>query len=199
MKVIGITGTSGSGKSTISEIFKKYDNVKVIDADQVARNLSMPGTKYYNAIKSSFGEEIFLLDGTINRKVLANKIYTDENAKNKLNSLTFKYVVDEIIFQIQHINDANIDIVVIDAPLLFESGLNKICNIVVAMISDKQLKIKRICLRDKIDVETAKNRLKIQNEDFYYTEKSDFVIDNSENCNLENEVKNILLILEEKK
>lgn len=194
MRIVGITGTSGSGKTTLSQILNKRDDVKVIDADKVVREMSVPGTEYMSSIKNTFGEKVFLEDGNLNRKALAQKIYNDEVSLQKLNKLTFKYVVEEILNRIQNINGNNIKYAVIDAPLLFEAGLEKHCDIVIALIADYNLKIKRICQRDNIDEETAKSRLNIQHEDKFYIEKSDYVIINNENCNLENEIKKILEI-----
>lgn len=192
MKIIGITGSSGAGKTTVSKILNERENVKVIDADKVVKEMSIPGAEYLNAIKETFGEEVLLADGNLNRKLLANKIYNDNNSREKLNNLTFKYVVDEILKRIKNIDDEKIQIVIIDAPLLFESGLEKYCDSVVALIADKKLKIKRICQRDNIDEKTAESRLNIQHEDSYYTERSDFVIVNKENCDLKAEIDKII-------
>ena len=92
MKIIGITGSSGSGKTTLSKILNERDDVRVIDADKVVKELSVPGTEYLNAIKETFGEEVFLEDGNLNRKKLAKKIYNDNVARENLNKLTFNYV-----------------------------------------------------------------------------------------------------------
>ena len=101
MKVIGITGSSGSGKTTLSKILNERDDVKVINADKVVRELSVPGTEYLNAIKETFGQDVFLEDGNLNRKELARKIYNDNVARENLNKLTFNYVVKEIIKRIE--------------------------------------------------------------------------------------------------
>lgn len=192
MKIIGITGTSGSGKTTLSQILNKREDVKLIDADKVVREMSIPGTEYLEAIKNTFGEEVFLEDENLNRKALAEKIYNDGKALESLNKLTFKYVVAEILDRIKNTTEKNIKYIIIDAPLLFEAGLEKHCNIVVALIADYNLKIKRICKRDNIDEKTAESRLNIQHEDSFYTEKADYVITNNENCDLEKEIKKIL-------
>ncbi len=191
MKIIGITGSSGAGKTTLSKMLNEREDVIVIDADKVVRQMSVPGTKYLNSIKDTFGSEILLENGYLNRKELANKIYNDNNAREKLNALTFKYVVDEILQRIKNIKDEKIQIVVIDAPLLFESGLEKCCDSVVALIADKELKIKRICQRDNIDKKTAESRLNIQQDDSYYTERADYVIVNKENYDLKAEIDKI--------
>lgn len=101
MKIVGITGSSGAGKTTLSKILNEREDVKVIDADKVVKELSVPGTEYLNAIKNTFGPEILLEDGNLNRKQLANKIYNDNIARESLNSLTFKYVVDEILKELK--------------------------------------------------------------------------------------------------
>lgn len=191
MKVIGVTGSSGSGKTTLSKILNEREDVKVIDADKVVREMSVPNTDYLNAIKNTFGSEILLDDGNLNRKALANKIYNDNKAREDLNSLTFKYVVDEILQRIKNVKDEKIKIIVIDAPLLFESGLEKCCDSVVVLIADKKLKIKRICQRDNIDEKTAESRLNIQQDDSYYTKRADYIIVNNENCNLKAEIDKI--------
>lgn len=191
MKIIGITGSSGAGKTTLSKMLNEREDVIVIDADKVVRQMSVPGTKYLNSIKDTFGCEILLENGYLNRKELANKIYNDDNAREKLNALTFKYVVDEILLRIKNIKDEKVQIIVIDAPLLFESGLEKCCDSVIALIADKELKIKRICQRDNIDEKTAESRLNIQQDDSYYIERADYVIVNKENYDLKAEIDKI--------
>ncbi len=191
MKVIGITGSSGSGKTTLSRILNERDDVKVINADKVVRELSVPGTEYLNAIKETFGPEVFLEDGNLNRKKLAKKIYNDNVARENLNKLTFNYVVKEIISRIINISSEDIKFAIIDAPLLFESKLDRCCDYVIALVADYDLKVKRICKRDNIDEETAKSRLNIQNEDLFYTEKANFVIHNGENSDLKTEIEKI--------
>ena len=167
MNIIGITGSSGSGKTTLSKILNEREDVKVINADKIVKEMSVPGTEYLNAIKDKFGTEVFFEDGNLNRKALASKIYSENSAREELNKLTFKYVVDEMLLRIKQItlNETNIKIVVIDAPLLLEAGLDKVCDYVVALVADKELKIKRICQRDNIDEKTAESRLNIQNDD----------------------------------
>lgn len=193
MKIIGITGSSGSGKTTLSKILNERDDVKVIDADKIVKEMSVPGTEYLNAIKEQFGKELFFEDGNLNRKALASKIYSESSARENLNKLTFRYVVDEMLYRIKQItlNETNIEFVVIDAPLLLEAGLDDVCDYVVALVADFDLKVKRICKRDNIDEETAKSRLNIQNEDSFYIEKADFVIHNSENSDLKIEIEKI--------
>lgn len=174
--VIGVTGNSGSGKSEISKILSNIINAIIIDADKVVKELYTPGQEYYNKILELFGNKILEKDNKLNRNKIAEIIYNNESEREKLNNLTYKYVVNEIKKRVKKEKNSNI---IIDAPLLFESKLDKICDITVAVLAEKNLKINRICARDNIEKETAISRLAIQKEDFYYQEKADYIVTNN--------------------
>lgn len=182
--IIGITGNSGSGKTIISKILAEKINAKIIDADKIAKEMTSNKTKYLKEIIEIFGQDI-LQDDKLNRKKLAEIIYKNKIKKHQLDKLTYKYVAKEI--QEQAINQKSKN-VIIDAPLLFESGLNKICEINIAVIAKKSIKIERICKRDETDKKTAKARIAIQRKEKYYTRKADYVLENNgriEEINLE--------------
>ena len=191
-KVIGITGNSGSGKTTATEILKRLTNADVIDADKVVRELSVPGTEYLNAIKEKFSEDVFFEDGSLNRKELANKIYNNKEDLERLNSLTFKYVVQEIR---KRIEESSNNIIILDAPLLFESCLDKECTSVIGLIAPFEVKVNRIVARDGISEETAYSRINIQAKDEFYIDKADIVIENIDSNELEDKLKDALRIL----
>ena len=191
-KVIGITGNSGSGKTTATKILKRLCDAEVIDADKVVRELSVPGTKYLDAIKEKFGESVFLEDGILNRKTLAEKIYNSKEDLEVLNGLTFKYVVEEIKFRIE---ESKSEIIVLDAPLLFESGLDENCTAVIGLTAPFELKVERIVKRDGISEETAYSRINIQAKDEFYLNKADVVIENDNQDELEDKLKEALRIL----
>lgn len=178
LRIIGITGNSGSGKSFICEILlNKYDDVVIVDADKIAKEMSNIDTLYYKEIVNMFGKNIIKDNLEINRQMLAEIIFNDDDKRQKLNSITFKYVVDEIKNKIKLNNDKSI--IVIDAPLLFESGLDKVCDITVGVVSNEDVKIDRICKRDKLSIKQARDRLKVQLSDEYLRGKCDFIIDNN--------------------
>ena len=191
-KVIGITGNSGSGKTTATAILKRLCDAEVIDADKVVRELSVPGTKYLDAIKEKFGESVFLEDDTLNRKALAEKIYNSKKDLEVLNGLTFKYVVEEIKFRIE---ESKNEIIVLDAPLLFESGLDENCTAVIGLTAPFEVKVERIVKRDGISEETAYSRINIQAKDEFYLNKADVVIENNNQDELEDKLKEALRIL----
>ena len=176
MRIIGVTGTSGSGKSEACKILvKKYD-AELIDADKIAKKLSKRGTVYFNSIVESFGSGIVNKTGELNRKKLANIIYQDEKKREQLNKLTFLYVVDEIK---KIINKTKKKIIIVDAPLLFESKLDQICDFVISIIANEKVKIERICKRDGITKKEAESRLKAQAPNKFFIENSDYVIYNN--------------------
>ena len=174
--VIGVTGNSGSGKSEISKILSNKINAKIIDADKVVKELYTPGQEYYNKILELFGNKVLEKNNKLNRNKIAEIIYNNEIEREKLNNLTYKYVVDEIKKRIKKEKNINI---IIDAPLLFESKLDEICDITVAVLAEKSLKINRICTRDNIEQKIAISRLAIQKEDSYYQKKADYIVTNN--------------------
>lgn len=176
MKIIGITGSSGSGKSTVSKVLEKELKAKAIYADDIVKQMQQKGTKYFEKIVETFGKDVTQEDGTLNRKKLAEIIFQDKAKKEKLDNLTYKYVVEEIKKQV---NNSKENYVIIDAPLLIESKLNEICNCVIAVISKKEEQIKRICKRDNIEENRAKLRLDAQKNNQFYQIYADYIVENN--------------------
>ena len=174
--IIGITGSSGAGKSKICEILKKEYNVKIINADQIAKRLSNKGTNYMNDIIKSFGNDIVDEKGELKRKKLGQIIYNNPEKRKKLNDCTFKYIKKEIEEEIERTKE---DITIIDAPLLFECGLEKLCDKVIGIISKRDLQIERIVARDNIDYKQAESRLNAQEDNEFYIKKCDVIIENN--------------------
>lgn len=196
MKVIGITGSSGSGKTTISELLGKRKDTKVINADKMAKSLTNVETEYFSEIKEAFQKDNILLEnGDLNRVKLADLIYHDKASLEKLNQITFKHLLPKIAQEIQNV-DETIKLIVIDAPLLFESELDKFCDATIAVETTQDVKIKRICERDKILEKVAKDRLRIQKSNEFYTQNADYVIENSENTSFETLQQEVNKILE---
>ncbi len=177
--VVGITGSSGAGKSTVCEILEIDFKVKIINADKISRKLSRKGTNYIVDIIKEFGEDIVDEEGELKRRKLAKIIYSNPEKREALNRCTFKYINEEIIKRVNKIKDDTT--VIIDAPLLYESGLDKICDKVIGVVSQKELQIERIVARDDIDYEDAEKRLAAQKTNEFYKEKCDDIIENNNN------------------
>ena len=176
MKVIGVTGSSGSGKSTVSKIIQKELNTKLIVADEIVKKMQEPGEEYFEKIVELLGNKYLNKNGKLNRKKVADLIFKDEEKRKKINELTKKYVVTEILSKIEN---STSEYIVIDVPLLVESGLNKICNIVIGVISNFEEQIKRICSRDNITKKEAIIRLNIQPNNDFYKKNVDYIVENN--------------------
>ena len=174
--IIGITGSSGSGKSTLCEILEKGYEVKVLNADKIARRLSRKGTSYLIDIIKVFGKDIVNEEGELKRSKLAQIIYSDAKKREELNTYTFKYVKEDIIKKISKIQDETT--IVIDAPLLFEAELDKMCDKVIGIISPREMQIERVVARDDIDYEDAEKRLAAQANDEFFIKKCDYIVKN---------------------
>lgn len=197
MKVIGVTGNSGSGKSTVSTIIKNNLGCTVICADNLAKKISIPGNEYYKKTIELFGTKILREDGTINRRKLAPILFTDVETKKKMNDLTAKYVGDEIERLVKEEKENGInEFIVIDAPLLFECGVDRLCDYIIAVTcQEEDTKIVRICARDKVTRRQAKVRLDAQPDDEFYLSKSNYRIYNNKNSTYGNLVKAVLKII----
>ena len=188
--IIGITGSSGAGKSTICEILKREYNVKIINADQIAKRLSNKGTNYMKDIIKTFGNDIVDDQGELRRKKLAEIIYNNTKKREELNNCTFKYIRKEIKNQIS--KTLNGVTIIIDAPLLFECELEKLCDKVIGVISQKKLQIERIIKRDGINYNQAQKRLNAQENNEFYIERCDVIIENNNDIFfIEKEIRNI--------
>ena len=159
-------------------------NAKLINADQIVKELSKCGEQYYRDIVKQFGEEILLENKEINRPKLAQIIFNDTQRRKELNKLTSMHIAKKI--QEEAIKEEQ-SVTIIDAPLLIETKLNEICDIVVSVVASEDTKIKRICKRDSIDEKTAKQRLKSQLAEDIYIENSNYILTNDK-ANLEKEV-----------
>jgi dephospho-CoA kinase len=196
MKVIGITGSSGSGKSTVCQKFAKLRKSVIIDADKIAKDLQNGKTEYYEKIVEIFGQDILLEDKNINRKALANIIFSHRDMKIKLDELTFKYVVCEIKKQIEVYTNQNLEYILVDAPTLIEANMIDMFDYIIVVIASKENQIDRICKRDGITEKLANQRLEAQQENEFYIKYANFVIVNDDE-KIESKVRDIVEKMEE--
>lgn len=177
MKIIGITGNSGSGKSTISKLISKNYEAKIIDADKIAKEMTKNNGEYLQAIRQAFGNDV-IKNNELDRKKLADIVFLNRAEKEKLDGLTFEYVVEEIKKELEANQNLDYQYIILDVPLLFESKLDKLCDYTIGVIANKKEKIKRICKRDKLSKEKALQRLNSQPNDEFFTKNCNTVINN---------------------
>lgn len=189
MFIIGITGGSGTGKSTVCDILKSY-GIDVIDADIIARKIVEKNQPALEEIKNYFGQEYILSDGTLNRKKLGAIVFTDSRKLKILNEITHKYISEYVKAYIKNTKNK---VIAIDAPLLFESGLNSECDYILSVLSNEKNRIKRITARDGISEKSARERINSQKNNTFYIENSDCLIYNNSSYNdLKEQVDEIL-------
>lgn len=180
MKVIGLTGGTGSGKSVVSRLLEKAGAV-IVDADKISREIVEIGKPAYQEIVSYFGDGILQQDSCIFRKKLGEIVFSDKEKLSFLNQCTHKYIVQEMEKQIAHAKAENQAIcIVLDAPLLFEAGLEKICDAVWVVYAAEDVRVLRIMERDGISEELARARIANQKTWAEYHDLSDLVLDNSQ-------------------
>lgn len=176
MKILGVTGSSGAGKTLITKLFLKLKSTYIINTDDLAKKMAQKNSKYLNEIASFFGKDILLEDGNLNRKKLSKIISQDENAKKELNKITKNNLVPKMLEEIKQ--NSNNELVILDIPILYENKLEEYCDKVLAVISKKEEQIKRICQRDNITEKQAENRLKIQLSNEFFKQNANYIIEN---------------------
>ncbi|MEW9081456.1 dephospho-CoA kinase [Caldanaerobacter subterraneus] len=177
MRVVGLTGGIGSGKSTVSEILAKL-GAKIIDADLVSREIMEKGKEAYNEIVDCFGKEILDKEGNIDRKKLGSIVFSDKEKLKRLNEITHPKIIDKIKKMIEEEKDKD-KVIVIDAALLIETGLYKLVDEVWLVVVDIDTQIKRVMERDGFSCEEALKRIKSQMPLEEKIKYADFIINNS--------------------
>ncbi len=189
MKVIGITGASGGGKSTFVKMLK----IKTVDADKIARQVVKKGEKCLSELTDFFGKEILRKDGTLDRKKLAQIAFSSKENTLKLNEITHPYINKKIKEEIDNHRNNGEKAVILDAPQLFEAGCEKYCDLTVAVLADKKIRLQRIIKRDKTSENSALLRIKSALPDSFFKEKCDIVIiNNDETDKLQKEAEKLL-------
>lgn len=186
MKIIGLTGLTGAGKSTVAKMLAEYGCYH-IDADRVARDVINNNENVKNKLKMRFGDDVINDDGTTNRPVLASRAFADEQSTNDLNAITHPAVTEEIKSIIGGVGKGYSG-VIIDAIALFESGEDALCDFTVAVIAPKEVRLERIVKRDNITEEKALERINAQKDECFFTEKADFVLRNFPPYDLDAEI-----------
>lgn len=172
--VIGITGSSGAGKTTVSNMLSFYDYV-VLDADNIAKEVVNKSGECKEKIKATFGAETISIIGDVNRTVLAQYAFKNKNTLYKLGEITYPYIIKNIESKIEEITKEKRS-VVIDAVALFESGTDRFCNYKVLITAPEDERINRIMKRDNITRASALKRIRAQTNDSDYIDKVDFIL-----------------------
>lgn len=177
--VVGLTGQTGAGKSTVSKVFSD-NGFAIINADLISRKVVEKGTKCLEEIVDIFKDGILNSDGTLNRKSLGNIVFTDKTKLEMLNTIIYPYITSEILNEIKHLSDSGKKLVLLDAPTLFESHADDFCEIIISVLSDEEIREERIIKRDGLTKKQANDRMNSQLDAEYFASHSDYVIENND-------------------
>ena len=191
MKIIGLTGLTGAGKSTVAQKLMAYGCYH-IDADKVAREVINNNENVKNKLKEHFGDDVINEDGTTNRPLLASRAFANEESTNALNEITHPAVTEEIKSIIKDMEEIGYRGVIIDAIALFESGEDALCDFTVAVVAPKEIRLERIMKRDSITEEKALERINAQKDESFFTSRADFVLWNYPPYDLNVEIRPIV-------
>lgn len=182
--VLGITGGSGTGKSTVASILAEQ-GARVIDCDKIGHVLTEePGV--LDKLRKAFGDEIIDEGGKLKRKVLGGIVFSDKDKLVLLNSIMHNLIEEEILNRLKVLNDG--EICVIDAAVLFKKGFLEVCDKIWVVTADEDFRIKRIAKRDKLLPADIKKRMDSQVPIEDYLKLADFVIVNDGDFNKLKEV-----------
>ncbi|MFR0609905.1 dephospho-CoA kinase [Limosilactobacillus mucosae] len=177
-KVIGLTGGIASGKSTISNILKEV-GWPVIDADQTARQVVMPGSKGLEQIVRRFGSQVLQSDGTLDRALLGRMVFGDPKGLSDLDQIEHPLIMAAIDEQLTSFKKQGLPVVVLDVPLLFETGMDQECDLTVLAVVDRQTQLERLIKRDHCTETAALKRINAQMPLEEKMRRANVIIDNN--------------------
>lgn len=185
--VVGLTGQTGAGKSTVSKVFAA-NGFAVINADTVARKVVEKGTECLAEIEDLFGSDVINPDGTLNRKALGNVVFSDKKKLEMLNTITYPYITGEILREIRQHSVKGEKLILLDAPTLFESRADDFCELIISVLADADIREARIVKRDSLTSKQARKRMDSQLDEEFFISHSDYIINNNNSIDTVNEI-----------
>ncbi len=191
MKVLGLTGGIGTGKSTVATLLREF-GAKIVDADQIAREIVRPGQSAWQGIVDTFGPHILKADKSIDRKKLRKIVFKDKGARRKLESITHPKIRVTAQERIEKLAAEGAEIVVYEAPLLYENKVHLWIRPVILVACDSATQKKRLHDRDGLSANQIEQHLKAQMPLEAKRKLADFVIENVGNLeDLRRQVKEV--------
>ena len=170
--IIGITGGSGSGKTTLLKLMEEM-GVLILDCDAIYHELLQTSPALIAAIENRFPGTVE--NGQLQRKMLGKIVFSDENALSDLNKITHCAIRTEILRRLEGQQGH----AAIDAAALFESGMDKLCDVTVAVTAPADVRLRRLMERDRISAQYAQSRIDAQPADDWFRDKCGYVLENN--------------------
>ncbi len=176
--VIGLTGQTGAGKSTVSKVFVQ-NGFRLIDADAISRHVVVRGSHCLADLQECFSDVILTKDGDLDRKVMADIAFSDHHKLEMLNTIMYPYIMGEILRLIHRFSQQNHKRILLDAPTLFESRADDFCDVIISVVAEEPLRRERIMARDRITAKEAQKRMDAQLDETFFRSHSDTVLENN--------------------
>lgn len=178
MKIIGLTGGIGSGKSTVAQLLVQEGWV-LVDADRIARDIVEPGQPALAELADAFGEDILQADGSLDRGLLASRAFASREKTDLLNSITHPRIQEETQARFEAARQGGADFVVYDMPLLVDKGLHNDMDATIVVDVDVEERVRRLVEYRGLEESDARRRIAAQIPDDVRRAAADFVIDNN--------------------
>jgi len=176
--ILGVTGGIATGKSFVCSVFREM-GAPVVSADEIAREVVQPGTETLRQLIETFGQEILLPDGHLDRQYLGNLIFADKKARSRLNSIIHPAIARCSEEQLQQTRYTHAPLVIYEAPLLFEANAQSRVDKILVVTAKSGIQLQRLMEREQINRHTAEQRIKSQLPLQDKIAKADYLIDNS--------------------
>ncbi len=179
MRIIGITGGIGSGKSTVTSMLRER-GYTVVDADELSREVCKKGTPLLRLLVREFGIEIIKEDGTLNRSKLADLAFESQQGTRRLNELVQTAILVRAMEFFNRLKlSGDIDVCFFDVPMLYEAGWDRYTDSVWLVTAPQQIRLKRVVKRDRSRKQEVLARMKLQMSEEEKMSRADVVLDNS--------------------
>ena len=177
MKVYGLTGETGAGKSTVA-LYLKEKGFYVIDGDLIAREITLKGKPALKELADFFGDDIIDEDGNLIRSLLASRAFCSKENTHRLNCITHPHIYREFIEEINKAEKEGYEKALIDAAAILESECKNLCEKIIVVTAPEKLRLERILERDSITQQQALTRMRAQKDDEYYLSQADIIVRN---------------------
>ena len=191
-KLIGLTGKTGAGKSTVSKMLEGF-GAFIIDGDKVAREVLNLSPDLELKLKAAFGNDIYE-NGVLLRKELAKRAFSSHENTELLNSI-FHPVINKRLFELSNEAFKTHSVAVVDAAAVIESGFYKSCDCLITVYAPESIRLERIMRRDSLTKEEAMRRINAQKGDEFYFSKSDIIINNFPPHDLSSQLENVKKVI----
>lgn len=179
MRVIGVTGPTGAGKSVVCKRLGDWKGITVIDCDRVAREVVRRGQRCLLDLAVEFSSAIIDKDGELNRRRLAGIVFRDRKKLRRMEGIMYPYILDRIRAETADRETAGDRAVFLDAPTLYQSGADALCEKVAAVLAPEKDRLRRIMERDALTEEEARARMMSQPGDEFFEKRADYILRNT--------------------